>query len=79
MTSRQCKCTDWARARGVYYYNSQQEKYKFNSPYWTRTRVLNSTTSVYCILEVGSIVSDYLFVRVTLIKGVRPSICIANL
>ena len=32
--TRKCKTTDWARARGVYYYNKSNQ---FYSPYWTRS------------------------------------------
>lgn len=70
--SRECKNTDWARARGAsYYYDFFDDSWLYNSDYWTRSPGYNPDYA-RCVNYKGSIISvKYVFANEC---NVRPSI-----
>lgn len=72
--TRYCKTTDWARARGAYYYTNS-DSYLYNGDYWTRSPASSRSHIAWSVLGDGSLGYDYLGVSITC-NSVRPGLTI---
>lgn len=72
--TRYCKTTDWARARGAYYYTSSiGSPYRYNGYYWTRSPGSGYSDYAWNVYGDGNL--NYRNVYVTSLS-VRPSLSI---
>ena len=56
--SRCCKTTDWARARGAYAEENDNEFYNNNGYYWTRSPYSGESDVAWCVTHFGVIYSE---------------------
>ena len=70
--TRYCRTTDWARARGAYYYTSS-ESYQYNDYYWTRSPDSGDSYAAWRVNYDGSL--DIAYVANT-VGSVRPGLSI---
>ena len=73
LTSRYCKTTDWARARGASY--SADSSYLYNGYYWTRSPHCYFSYFVWSVHDNGYLIGDYYLVGMTF-TSVRPGLSI---
>lgn len=72
--TRYCRTTDWARARGAWYYTNSSASNQYNASYWTRSPDSSDSSYYGCIVCSDGQVSNN---RVVLgCIGVRPSLSI---
>lgn len=67
-STRYCKTTDWARAKGSWYSTSSSYNY-YNGSYWTRSPT-NANCGAWCVNSAGELVSG----GVDTNSSVRPSL-----
>lgn len=68
-TTRECKTTNWARARDAYY--STSSSYLYNGEYWTRSPDSGGSSLAYCVGYHGYLGNSSINETN---KGVRPAI-----
>lgn len=69
--TRCCRTTDWARARGAYYYTSSGS-YQYNGDYWTRSPNFHDTRA-WLVKGDGGLNGYYI---VTYASSVRPALSV---
>lgn len=57
--TRYCRTTDWARARGAYYYTSSGSYQQYNGCYWTRSPYSDRSDYAWGVNVGGCLYSDY--------------------
>ena len=71
--TRYCRTTDWARARGAYYYTSSDSYQQYTGCYWTRSPYSRSSDYAWYVYSVGYLDSYGVFLTS---RSVRPGLSI---